>query len=212
MKSTRLQTDLIRVHDSKEKKDKTSLSHVLAEGDVRVSYDEDYLITSDYATYKQPAPDAVNETALLSLHVRNPEETRCRVTNQNGDRIEARYITIDTDKRILTCFESTGAVYMSGEKGTGQEVLFSSDTVAWDDEKQVLALRDRVSIKLTGLGELTTDKEVLVRRSEIGNKKIIQSILSPEETQLSYSDEAKNVHKLFCSGPLLIDHEKNRFY
>lgn len=139
--------------------------------------------------------------------MKDPWQNVCSVINKNGDVIKAQSIVIDTNRHLLTCNKPIGIINLGQIKTFGKQIRFSSEVLTWDDSRQRLTLNDKVKISMDGLGELATNKEIRIDHHSIENQKKIRSIMSLEATELSYTDEEKNIHKLICQGPLIIDHE-----
>jgi lipopolysaccharide export system protein LptA len=207
VKATEMRLDLKGGFDSAGKKSETFMTQIVADGNVRVFHNKDYIMTSDYATYECGVTSTGNQVNLLSMNIWDQEQNSCHMTNLNGDHIKALRIVLDVNRRLLTCFNSMGAISVTQATGVPRQILFSSDRLTWDEEIGVLALSAQVEIKWGELGELTTDEEVRIFRSAKDSRSSVKSLLSVGRTRLAYVDGEQNIHKLVCQGPVMVDYE-----
>lgn len=209
LKSPQIQITLTRKPGVEGQSKRTEVNQIKADDQVKAYYNDDYMIFSDYATY---TPFQDNRSAgILFLGVQDPATTSCLIVNQNQDHIQAEHISVDTLKRQLTCHKSKGTIIINKEEANQakQEINFSSNQLVWEDKNQMLALQNDVKANLGNIGELSTNNEVRIYQGIVDGKKGLRTIISPEETQLKYVDvDTKIEHKLFCYGPLTIDHDQ----
>jgi lipopolysaccharide export system protein LptA len=163
VKSKTMTIKLLR-DEAVEKSPHSQISEILADDQVTVHYNNDFVAIAEHATYQRNSSESVNKASnthlpgLISL--RSSEGNGCQVTNRHGDLIQASRICIDTIQRFLLFAHAKGTI--SANKGTSPQdrVNFSSDTMIWDSQKDVLTLRENVVVNQPGIGTLNTDKEL----------------------------------------------------
>ncbi len=193
------------------KEDKIQVNRIDASQDVTIHYNQNFIAKADEAAYQRLS--SIEETAVripgeIVLEKKGPKGI-CQITNLHGDIVDANQIRIDTAKRTLYCQYPNGVFLFDSNTHTAQEkVAFSSDTLIWDDRRDLLTMRDRISINQEGIGQLRSDREVQVFHHKIGGKRKVRTIESSGETVLEYIDpEKKLTHTLISYGKVVVDHE-----
>jgi lipopolysaccharide export system protein LptA len=203
VKSNRMQVKLLRQYDPESQSHKSSIHQMQADQHVRAYYNQDYLVLADHAFYQKLPND---ET--LFLYSDTWGEDVCQIKDQNGDQLQANRITVDLIKRQMVLENPRGMIWVKQEDLSLQPVHFSARHSIWDEKEQILLLQQDVKLYQEGFGRIETDKEVKIYQSVIDGKKGIRSIVSNEETDLTYADEKNGTaHKIICHGPLIVDHE-----
>lgn len=206
IKSFEVKAELMRQKDESKNADRTAVRYIQAEGNVRAYYNQEYTILADKALYQRISSEN-SSAGMLFLNAIDSSQRPCEVSNRNGDQVKSDQIRVNTLKRQIICSNPKGSLYFNTEKQPRQLVHFVCRQLVWDDIKQQLILQKEVEVEQPGFGKITTPHEIQVIRHTVQGAKIIQSIFSPEETELTYIDnEKKIVHKLICHGPLTIDH------
>lgn len=192
---------------------RNSINSITAEDHVTVSYQNDFHAAADYATYHRVLPTQDNPSTkpmagLIALRS-SKEGGLCQIINRRGDIIRASHICIDTLKHHILFAYPKGALYSMPTQNQQQRLDFSSDTMTWDEEKNLLTLRDHVVVNQQDMGVLTNDKEIQIFQKTVGNTKQLRSIESTGTTVLTYTDEDKQLtHTLTCYGKACIDQEQ----
>lgn len=184
---------------------KGHISSIIADSSVTINYNHDFVAQSDTATYEKENGLAKTTIAgLVSLRASGPGGI-CRVTNRNGDLINAATMCIDTVAKQL-CFAYPKGVLNAGRReGVLEKLEFSADTLSWDMPNSLLVLRDHVVLNQKGLGTLSNDKEI--RLSQKNDR--LDTITSDGKTVVVVAEETKNVeHRLTCHGKVSVDHAK----
>lgn len=191
---------------------KSHISHLEAQDNVTIDYNHDFIAQSDFASYDKDRLDSGEKnsgmTGLISLRSASPQGL-CRVTNRNGDLINASQICIDTVKRQICFAYPKGVIYSNRTAENTERIDFTGDTLTWDARNQVITLRDHVQLNQKGLGQLTTDKEITIYQNTVNGKSQLSSIESTGTTVLTRLEENKKVeHHLICHGKMVVDHVK----
>jgi lipopolysaccharide export system protein LptA len=187
---------------------KTLVKQIEASHNVRVSYNQDYLLLADDAFYQRMPSANSAHAGLLTLSVRGDNPV-CQMTNANGDRLNAQSIQVNTAERQLWLDQPQGVLYMRREKWPTQAVEFSANELVWDDQKQTLHLRGRVNMTHNGTVHVQTDHEIAMAQALVNDKRTLRFIQSPQQTKIAYLDVEKGNHRhIYCPGPLVIDHER----
>lgn len=214
VKSRQMLIKIDRSEINTTKSPHSCISSITADENVTVNYNNDFIAAADHATYQRQAadPDTIAKqstmTGLISLRAKE-ENGLCQVRNHNGDLIKASNICIDTINHHLLFGYPRGAIYVSREKGSKERIDFAADTMTWDDQQNLLVLRDHVVISEMGIGQLTTDKEIRITQQTVDGLKHLNAIESLGPTTLTFSDEEKELaHTLICHGTLFIDHKR----
>lgn len=209
---SRLMSVKIAKTDGAKASPKSMITEMTAENNVTVNYNSDFIAAADFATYQrlQPNPAEANPShipGLISLRSTDQNGT-CQVTNRNGDLIRANQICIDTNKRHLFFAFPKGAIYVTQETGGVDRIDFSSDSMTWDEPRDLLTLHDHVVINQKGVGRISNEKEILVYQYNKNGKKQLRSVESVGKTLLDYIDEEKGMtHHLVCHHKAILDHE-----
>lgn len=189
--------------------EKTKIRRIEANQDAVIHYNQDFVAHADEAVFQRlPTEEKANIPGEVILRKKDPGI--CRVTNRQGDAVDASQIRIDTTKRTLYCTHPSG-VLLFDRQGVKERVDFSSDTLIWDDRRDLLTMRDRISINQAGIGQLRSDREVQVFHQKIAGKRKVRTIESSGETILEHIDPDKNLtHTLIAYGKVVVDHEHCR--
>ncbi|MBA3722712.1 MAG: hypothetical protein H0W88_09975 [Parachlamydiaceae bacterium] len=208
LKSHQIKADLIRQYDPKRKSQKTLIREIRSDGNVRAYYNNDYLIFSDFATYRCSFDNNGIAKNYLTMDVSDPEKNFCVVTNKNGDRIQAPKIDLDTFTKILTFTSPQGTILIQKEGKIPQQIQFTSDALSWNEEEKMLTMQKNIDVQMGDMGDIKTPNELRLYQNETNGKNTVRSIWAKNETELTYKDKNKNfVHKVYCHGPMMIDHE-----
>lgn len=195
------------------------LNEILADNQVTVTYNNDLTVAADHAAYKRfnEKDNLVGQgqkqgvSSLAGIIYLQPKEINgiCKLSSRNEDQIEASRISIDTEKKRFL-FSQPKGIIRSKRAGTSvaEKIEFSSDTLTWQEEPDILTLRDHVVVNQTGIGQLVTDKELHFFRHTLEGVKRLRSIESPGPLVMSYRDETRDIeHTLTCYGSFLVDHQ-----
>jgi hypothetical protein len=209
VKSYQMTLKLLREPATTSTSAKILVNQIEAVQNVRVRYNQDYLLLADYAIYQNlPAMDASSNAGVLTLSVRG-ERPMCEMTNLNGDRLLATSIQVNTVQRQLWLGQPVGQLNMPRENLSHQTLEFKAQELTWDDQQQILRLKGLVKITQNGTVHVETDREIAIVQALVNGKRTLRSIQSPAKTQIFYVDVQKgNTHKMNCPGPLIIDHER----
>lgn len=186
---------------------KTLVKNVLAHQQVRVHYNQDYLLLADRAFYERLLTDKAT-AGILKLTAQE-ELPYCLLTNRNGDNIQAHTIRVDTIQRQLYLDDPKGVLHIEQGKKPPQNIQFSADSLIWNDEAQFLNLKGHVNVKQDEVAQINTEHEVIINQAQVDGKKVLRSIVSPQETTMTYQDKMKELtHTILCYGQLVVDHER----
>jgi lipopolysaccharide export system protein LptA len=208
LKSKEMSVQILR-EEIKTAEAKSKISNIMAEQNVTVDYNHDFIAASDYAMYQRTPPaegeSAISMPGLISLRAAETNGV-CQITNRNGDLIKAGQIGIDTTKKLLTFVFPRGALVSIRDGEKNERIDFSADAMYWDDVSDVLTLRDHVVISQKGLGKLSGDQEVKIFQHKAEGKKQLKEIESLGKTVLTFMDEdSKMSHTLRCYERVYID-------
>jgi len=187
---------------------RTRIKQIEADRNVRVHYNQDYLLLADHARY-QCIPDETSALAgFLTLSVKD-NLPACTLTNLNGDNLSAQVIKLNTIERILWLEHPVGTFYIRRKSQPTQTLEILAKELVWEDEKQNLQLKREVNVTQNQSLNIHTSHEISITQAMIEGEKTIKSLYSPQDTQVSYTDfQKKQVHKVNCPGPFNIDHER----
>jgi hypothetical protein len=208
VKSCQMTLELLRDPKASTSSAKAVVKQIEATQNVRVRYDEDYLLSADHALYKRFSPDeSIEQTGFLTLSV-GEGKPFCEMTNLNGDRLYAQTIRVDTIKRRLWLDRPQGTLYIRQEKLPPQNFEFRANELTWDDHKETLQLKGQVNLIQNGTVHVLTDREIEIVQTFVNGKRTLRSLQAQENIQISYLDLQKgDTHRIHCPGPLVIDHE-----
>ena len=170
VKSRQMTVQLARAKNQPSKGN--AISSILAEDDVTVNYNDDFMAAADHAAYHR-LENALQHTqmkGMISLRAEGEEGT-CQITNRNGDMITADHLCIDTTQRQISFVYPKGALCLSHETPEHSRIDFSSDTLTWEDAQNTLKLREHVNIYQQGMGTLASDKDVTLSQEIVEEKK-----------------------------------------
>ena len=206
LKSVLMTFELAR-EESPSLSNKIELKQIIAEENVRLHYNNDFLLLADHALYQQPTSDAPLFTGFLTLTVKGSLPA-CTMINLNEDRLTAQMIQLDIAQKTLFLTSSMGTLYLRRKNQSPQVIGFSSQKLMWDDQKHHIQLTGNVDITQNQFFHLHTNHEISILQINVDGEKRLQSIRSLKETEISYSDDQKNqMHKIYCPALFVIDHE-----
>jgi lipopolysaccharide export system protein LptA len=212
VKSRQMSLKLAKENAAKSKTPSQVIKEIIANDTVTLSYNHDYIITSDDAVYHRDslAASANAREALCGLIVMHAaEEGHCQITNRQGDVIRAVEIMVDTIKRQITLNMPRGTFQrMKDTNGIGC-IDFTADILVWDEGEGKLVLRDNVKVNQKGMGNLQTAKELRIFQKIVDGQKSLSAIETDEDTILTYSEDDQTLsYMLTCYGPMKVDHQK----
>lgn len=213
VKSLRMDVELSRDYQPHTQQHKSSFRQVQASGLVRAVYDQQYLIKGDRAVYeRQPATEFREPLEVLVVYAEESPQARCFINGPNGDEIQANKIIMNLITRQMDFDHPTGTLYLCQDSQSHkQPIHFSCEKMKWNERDQALILQGQVELYQGGLGYVKTNKEMRIYQYIKEGRKGVHSIVSDQETELTYlNPETKQAHKVLCHGPLIIDHEKMR--
>jgi lipopolysaccharide export system protein LptA len=209
IKSIQMTLELIREMDPSSST-KILVKQIEADQNVRVSFNQDYLLVADHAVYQRiPTAPSSSIAGLLTLSVRE-HLPACKITNLNGDNLSAQIIQLNTIERKLWFSQSKGMLCMQREGNPAQNLEFSSKELVWDDLQQTLLLKGDIRLTQNNL-RLQTDHELLIARANLEGEKNLKYFQAPKNSHISYLDVQKgDTHQIYCPGPLMMDHEHQK--
>lgn len=208
VKSLLMTLELLREPATSTSSAKTLVKQIEANHNVRVRYNQDSLLLADHALYQRLPTNESTNAGLLTLSVRGNLPV-CQMTNQNGDRVVAQTISVNTVERKLWLDQPKGMLMMQREKSPAQTLEFTANELIWDEKGQTLRLKGQVDVAQNGTVHVQTDHELSIVQALVDGKRTLRFIRSPEDTQISYMDAQKgNSHKINSPGALTIDHER----
>ncbi len=190
------------------------LSRLVAEDQVTIDYNHDFIAQADFASFdKLPHSPEVSSSAypgIISMKS-HQDAGLCRITNLNGDLIQAKHISIDTATKQIGCSYPSGVVALnhSEEKSQKSGLDFKADSLVWKDLEQQLVLKDHVFLDQKGFLQLANEDQIILSQAVVNKKKQIDTIESRGKTLLTGFEEEKNKeHHLTCYGRTLVDHSR----
>lgn len=188
------------------------IQEIQADHDVTLEYNQDFIVAADHAIYlRYEVPDeAISQRfpGAIFLTVDDPK-VGCKVTNRGGDLIRAREIMVDTNKRSLYFAAPKGGIQASRDDESEQRIDFSCDAMQWEENRDLLTLRDNVNVSQSAIGQIRSKKEVRIYHHQCAGKKRIRIVESLGETILTHVDENKHLsHILTAYGSVVVDHER----
>lgn len=203
VKSNLVKTALIK------KNNKTKVDYIIAEGNVRAFYNQDYLLFADHAIF-QSNLDEDTTNGILTLTVLNSLDKACLIINQNKDAIKADRIILDSSNKTIRCLKPRGHIYLGSLENDQEKMEFSADDLMWDEKKQILTLTNHIKGKIPTIGTIITD-ELQLNCKEVERKRCVHSLLAPYGSTLTYIDpKTKSTHSLICQGFFEINHENKQ--
>lgn len=208
LRSLDMTCELIREAESPTLSAKTFIKHITANKNIRVNYNQEYLLLADHAIYQRLPDETTPKAGLLTLTVKD-NLSACMMTNLNGDRLLAHMIRLNTIDRKIWLDQPEGKLYFRNEKNPDQILEFSSQELIWDDQADSLLMKGAVDITQNQTLRMTTSREILISQMRVDGKKTVRFLRSPQDTQIYYSDIQKELgHKIHCPGPFVIDNER----
>ncbi len=203
IKSKHMTLDLER-QQTESKSAKILVKQVQAYPEVRIHYNQNYLLLADRAIYDcLPHPSFSIQQGLLTLWA----DDNCVLTTLNGDYIHAKKIKVHTAERTLWLDQPKGLLLTGQKEKTPQQLEFIAQELLWNDQTRQLQLKKQIKLTQNHTFHLTTDEEVSLIQA--ADKKTIRLIQAPQHIEISYQDEEKNRNrKMYCPGPIVIDHEQ----
>ncbi len=210
LKSRKMTVELSKDTPNKKSPPAGYLSKIMAEQEVFIDYNRDFIARADTASFdkeKKPADPSKGYLAGL-IHLKaNGNEGVCQITNRNGDLIKATNICINTATKEMDFAYPKGVFMAYRSDSKGEPIDFKADTLTWDEGKQLLSLKDHVSLEQKGFFSLQNENQINIAQAYVNNKKQIQSIHSEGKTVVTgFEPETDKEHHLTCYGKTTVDH------
>lgn len=182
---------------------KDSIREITAEKNVSVNYGNEFQAFAEKAHFtKSPHGSSARDGILLLQAV---EKGNCRICRGTNDTIVADAISIDTIEKRIDLTQAQGVL----DSHEPKEIVFSADSLSWDEAKLVLTLSGNVIVDQKGIGKLNTGNEVRLFYQNKEGRKQLYKIESFKDTILTHVDKSKGEsHVLNCHGSFIIDHER----
>ncbi|MBS4169252.1 hypothetical protein [Parachlamydia sp. AcF125] len=176
---------------------------IQAQEKVSIHYNNIFTAFGEFLTYDQPglSKSKKNQGNLTLQGLTNEQE--CYLLTGEGDFIRAQRMTLDMQKRCSFFTQPHGELKAIARGG----VVFSADSLQWNDPQHLLILEGNVNILQPGIGEMTTDHQVILYRAYFDGKWQIRTIRVPGKCTLNHHNPKKNAltHTLICYGSLEVD-------
>jgi len=167
------------------------IATIKAKANVEAHYGENFALTAEDLFYSEsPTPYVCVNTRALLCH--------------NGDRIEADKVEVfpDAERAILTSPKGNLKPSVFSEN---QEIEFSCENLAWNDQLHSLSLKGDIWIKDKQLGQILCDNLVELTQKETNGKWTLGEITARGRTQIEYLLDAKSSPLLVCHGKMHLD-------
>ena len=130
----------------------------------------------------------------------------CQVTSWNGDVILSDQMKIDGVNERIYFYKPKG-VLQTAAHFEGGKINFSSESMICDCKMGKMIFRKKVQIDQKGLGNLTTDNEVIFLQTQRDGKKRLSTMESSGKTVLFRPNENKELQsQVICYGRMIVDH------
>ncbi len=213
LKSKKMTMEMAKEGSEADYSSKSRLSRILAENEVVIDYNQDFIAQADYASFdKEPQTTSSPSgpfPGIIALRTRG-EDNLCKVTNRNGDLIQAKQICIDTNTKQIGFAYPEGFILTNRMDGNAKEekIEFKADILTWDDQKQQLIFKEHVVLEQKGFLVLTNEEQIQITTAFIQQKRQLKTIESKGKTVLTGFEKLKNKeHHLTCYGKTTVDHE-----
>ncbi len=208
IKSLQASVILTREQTEAQTRPKILLQQLQGDGNVRLNYDNQYFVSADQAIYQRLSSS--NEATVGSLQLKTYlPTTLCKMSNRQGDFIEAPIVDIDTNERMLRLTQPIGQFSFLQDGNIGNKIVdFSADQLIFDDHSHSLRLQGNVKLNEKEFFNLKTEHELVISAQQNSGKRQLKSIQAPQKIFLSYDADPKKggENRIYCPGPLFIDH------
>lgn len=171
------------------------ISSLVAKDSVHIDYADKYHLDADQACFD-------NET-LSTTQIARP----CYLTHLQ-DEVEASQITIHLESRNLEMESPRGKVSsFFFPESRSRPCNFSSNFLFWDDENDVMTLKENIRIQDDFLGTIEGDETIRFFQKEQFGKYIMQSIIATGPTTLKSAETTDEQHALTSFGTLVLDRD-----
>ena len=194
--------------------DTQELSHsvdtISADGDVKVQYDNRYILSSDEAVYQRKTIEPTKENpwpGLITLKSKNGLR-RCHLKRDESDSLFATKITVDSSGKRIHLDNVDGSVRAQDVIDHVTQIHFESQTAYWDQIENFIELKKNVKVSLEGIGKLSTHNKVELHYTEKDDVREFTTIQSIGDTSLTYFDPTFNqTRKMHCYEAIHIDNQ-----
>jgi lipopolysaccharide export system protein LptA len=171
------------------------ISSLMAKEAVHIDYANKYHLDADQAYFD-------NET-LSTSQINTP----CHLTHLQ-DEVEARQITIHLESRNLEMESPRGKVSsFFFPESKSRPCNFSARFLFWDDEKDVMTLKQNILIQDEFLGTIEGEETIRFFQKEQFGKYVMQAIIATGPTTLRSAETAEEKHALTSFGTLTLDRD-----
>ena len=193
------------------------LLDMVANDDVLVDYNGEFLTHSDFLTY---TPDV---EPILTLDVEKNEGS-CELKDNLGNFIQGERIEVNKKDQLLTCYNGVGAFSEANEL-----LNFSAKKIIWDNAAHMIKLNEEASVSHKEYGNLKTTKnlwltfnqEKALPSTHVSSKNVVTSLNEGSEKRglhfieadgasvLTHNDSKSPIPQTIkCYGTLKVDHKK----
>lgn len=167
------------------------ISQMTTDQNVCINYNENLTATALQGRYERWNPSA-DETSITPNKIKGILclEGDCHVHDKNGDQIYADKITIDLLKHELHLDLPKGHL-KTRETDNQNELEFSCVRMTWEEQPDLLTLRDDVHVTLKGVGTLTNPHEVRIYREMMEGRKQLRLMDCIGPSTIAYQDALK---------------------
>ncbi len=176
------------------------IQSLVARKKVQIDYAKEFILHADEASY--------HNSGIVQAYPTS-EKSRCKLSYQ-GENIESELIQINTKTSQLQIQNPIGAI--PSQLFTQSQISplsFRCGNLFWDHEKEILILKDHVSIQEKVLGTLFAEKEIRIEQGSRKEKKFVKTVHIDGVSRLEHEDPSSGwMHKISCFGSLHIAGDK----
>lgn len=205
LSSNAIDLQLAKKNNSPSEQTQYEIRSLLAKEKVLIHYAEDFTLEADEAAYY--SLEARGPSSHSTLHAYpTKKHGKCTLSYQ-GESIETESIDIDVDQNELQIKQPKGflplAFFTQNQNG---KLFFECQNLLWNHSKELLFLKEEVTLKETNLGCLYAKNEITLEQGSSQSKQFIKSIHIDGPSRLDYENISDGwKHTVFCFGSLHID-------
>lgn len=202
---------LKQAHDGK--KTEYEIDTILAKEEVVIDYANDFQLYADQALYRKELSHDYKSSkkefqGTITAYPKD-EQSHCRLTHQ-GDEMIADTVDLDLINSKISLLHPKGilaaALIPHLQKG---EMRFQADHLYWDQIKNTLTLKGKISIDEHSLGTLNAEDELQITQTAVkGKPHLLKAIHTQGPSTLIYKDAYNVSHRLISSSSVDFNREK----
>ncbi len=211
MKSRELSLIFLRDDQKTDSSLQEKVQQIEAREEVTISYNHDFIASGNRAIfYRQEEENASDASSVLPGQVvmtGSEGAATCQVTNQRGDLVYAKTMTLDTTARQLEMENMRGTMVVEGDEKKAPGVLsICADRASWEEKSGIVTLLGNVEVNDPDMGLLKSKERIILFMDGQQPKQWVRAEAEGESTLIYKGKDGPGMKTLKSYGSCVLDH------